>query len=433
MDGSGGGSVAVVGAGWSGLAAAVEATRRGDRVTLFEMAGTLGGRARTVSLEVDGGQRVFDNGQHILIGAYCDTLRLMQAVGVDPEAALLRLRLNLVDGRGIGLRLPGGNAVGAFFRGVMSHQGWDRRSRLWLLWVATRWAASGFRCDPSLTVSALCGSMPAAVRQDLIEPLCVAALNTTADEASAAVFLRVLRDALFSGPGSADLLLPRWPLGSLLAEPAAGWLAERGAQILSGRRVMAIEPDGSGWQVDGQRFDGVLLCCTASEASRLVRSVAPAWSKTAAALRYEPIVTLFIESAGTRLPQPMTLLQSGAADRPAQFVFDHGWLSDQHGLLSFVISAAQPWVDAGADETAAAIVRQAQSQLGEYIKSPLKVIKALTEKRATFRCTPAMQRPAAHIARGLMAAGDYIEGPYPATLESAVRSGLAVARGWRAA
>jgi squalene-associated FAD-dependent desaturase len=397
------------------------------------MAATLGGRARTVSLDVDGSQRVFDNGQHILIGAYCDTLRLMQELGVDPEAALLRLPLSLVDGRGVGLRLPGGNAAGAFLQGVMSHEGWSWRSRLLLLWAAARWAASGFRCDPSLSVTALCGAMPAAVRQDLIEPLCVAALNTTADEASATVFLRVLRDALFSGPGSADLLLPRLPLGSLLAEPAAAWLIERGAQVLSGCRVMAIEPDGSAWRVDGQRFDGVLLCCTASEAARLVRSVAPAWSQKAAALRYEPIVTLFIESAGTRLPQPMTLLQSGAADGPAQFVFDHGWLSDQHGLLSFVISAAQPWVDAGAAETAEAVVQQSQRQLGEHIISPLKLLKALTEKRATFRCTPGMQRPAADIASGLLAAGDYIDGPYPATLEGAVRSGLAAARGWRAA
>jgi monoamine oxidase len=48
----------------------------------------------------------------------------------------------------------------------------------------------------------------------------------------------------------------------------------------------------------------------------------------------------------------------------------------------------------------------------------------LTEKRATFRCVPGLQRPAGRVAQGLHAAGDYVRGPYPATIEGAVRSAL---------
>jgi uncharacterized protein with NAD-binding domain and iron-sulfur cluster len=98
--------VAVVGGGWAGLAAAVEATRLGDKVTLFEMAPTLGGRARTVWLGQGSERQAFDNGQHILIGAYRETLRLMQLIGGEPHTTLLRTPLTLVDGTGIGLRLP---------------------------------------------------------------------------------------------------------------------------------------------------------------------------------------------------------------------------------------------------------------------------------------------------------------------------------------
>ncbi|MDQ6638379.1 MAG: FAD-dependent oxidoreductase, partial [Pseudomonadota bacterium] len=92
--------IAVVGAGWAGIAAAVEAARAGARITLFEMAPAAGGRARDVVSH--GG--VLDNGQHICIGAYVETLRLLREVGVDEKAVFARMPLTLVDAEGRGLR-----------------------------------------------------------------------------------------------------------------------------------------------------------------------------------------------------------------------------------------------------------------------------------------------------------------------------------------
>jgi predicted NAD/FAD-binding protein len=206
-------SLAVVGAGWAGLAAAVRACERGFAVSLYEMAPQAGGRARRIDA-------VHDNGQHILIGAYRHTLALMRAVGADPERLLLRLPLELRFPDGRGLRLPPGRPLPAFARAVLGATGWTWPERLALLATASRWAACGFRCDAALSVDTLCAALPRAVRELLIDPLCVAALNTPAREASAAVWLRVLRDALFGGPGSADLLLPTAPLSALLPEPA---------------------------------------------------------------------------------------------------------------------------------------------------------------------------------------------------------------------
>ena len=98
--------VAVIGAGWAGCAAAVEATRQGGQVTLFEASRTAGGRARRVDAMVAGQSLALDNGQHILIGAYAQTLRLMKDVGVDAEAAMLRLPLTLQFPDRNGLKLP---------------------------------------------------------------------------------------------------------------------------------------------------------------------------------------------------------------------------------------------------------------------------------------------------------------------------------------
>jgi len=405
--------VAVIGGGWAGIAAAVSLADAGHDIAVFEMAPHLGGRARSVA-----GEPPYDNGQHILIGAYRDSLALMRRLGVDPGLALNRLPLALPYPGEPGLRLPPGPPLIAFARGVLGHAGWPLSARLGLLAAAGGWLARGFRCDASLSVAELCAGLPAVVKRDLIEPLCVAALNTPAPQASARVFLRVLKDALFSGAGSADLLLPRRPLSELLAGPATAWLGDR---LRLGRRVQAIEP---GWRVDGEPFDAVVLACTSVEAARLTAGLAPAWSTTAQGLGFEPIVTVYLHSPGSALPSPMLALREGP-DAPAQFVFDHGALGGAPGRFAFVVSGAAPWVARGG--CAEAVLAQATREL--RWATPPVVDKVLTEKRATFACTPGLARPPAFIAPGLWAAGDYIDGPYPATLEGAVRAGRAAAQG----
>jgi predicted NAD/FAD-binding protein len=89
--------IAVIGAGWAGLAAAITAVQAGHQVTLFEASRQWGGRARSLPLTHNGRSTTLDNGQHILIGAYQQTLALMRTVGVDLEAALWRMPLNSVS------------------------------------------------------------------------------------------------------------------------------------------------------------------------------------------------------------------------------------------------------------------------------------------------------------------------------------------------
>jgi squalene-associated FAD-dependent desaturase len=408
--------VAIVGCGWAGIAAAVRLADAGHDITVFEMAPQPGGRARSVA-GADAA-RPYDNGQHILIGAYRDSLALMRRLGVDPDAVLQRLPLALPYPGEPGLRLPPGPPLLAFARGVLAHRGWPLSARLGLLAAAGGWLARGFRCDPGLSVATLCAGLPAVVKRDLVEPLCVAALNTPAPQASARVFLRVLKDALFSGAGSADLLLPRRPLSELLAGPAAAWLGER---LRLGHRVQALE---AGWRVDGEGFDAVVLACTSIEAARLTAGIAPAWSATAGGLGFEPIITVYLHSPGSALPSPMLALRDGP-DAPAQFVFDHAQLGGAPGRFAFVVSGAAPWVARGG--CAEAVLAQALHELNWA--TPPVIDKRLTEKRATFACTPGLVRPPARIAPGLWAAGDYIDGPYPATLEGAVRAGQAAAQG----
>jgi hydroxysqualene dehydroxylase len=424
--------LAVIGAGWAGLAAAVQAVQDGHRVTLYDMAPALGGRARRADTDAHG--LALDNGQHILIGAYSECLRLMQTVGVDIERALLRVPLALRFADGRGLALPRGAAPIAFARGVLGARHWPLSARLSLLMHAARWQWASFTCPPQTTVAELTASLPAVARDEVFEPLSVAALNTPSRDASAQVLLRVLRDALFRAPGGADLLLPRVDLSELWPQPAARWLGSHGADVRLGSRVLAIDRRAGAvpaWNVDGAACDAIVLAASAVESARLAQPHAPAWSARAAALRYEPIVTVLARSEGARLPQPMLALVSDGHTRPAQFVFDLGQLRQvpaAQGVLALVVSGAARWVERGLPATTDAALAQARDELAAVLPGPLTPLSTLCEKRATFACTPAVDRPPAAIAPGLWAAGDYVEGPYPATLEGAARAGVRAAR-----
>ena len=431
--------VAIVGAGWAGLAAAVHAAGRGHAVTVFEAARQLGGRARGLPLTLPDGRRVqVDNGQHILIGAYTNTLHLMRTVGVDPDTALLRLPLALPFPDGSGLRLPRLPAPLDAGLGILTARGWRWAERLALLRAAARWQRAGFDCDPALTVAALCAGLPPRLRAEFIEPLCVSALNTPADKASAQVFLRVLHDGLFAVSGGSNLLLPRVDLGALFPDAAADWLRARGAQLHLGQRIEALHWQAPHWRLADQPFDAVILAASAPGTARLLQaSAAQAPEALAAALdtaasdaaelAHQAIGTVYAQAAeparpGPLLPAPMLALRA-TPEAPAQFVFDRDAITRPDTptrLLAFVVSASSG--ERAALE--AAVAAQARAQLGVVVQ-PLRTV---TEKRATFACTPGLRRPARAIAPGLQACGDHVEGPYPATLEGAVRSGLLAAQ-----
>ncbi len=430
--------VAVVGAGWAGCAAAVEATRLGHHVTLFEASRTLGGRARRVDVMHKGKLLALDNGQHILIGAYAETLKLMADVGIDIPRSLLRLPLTLQFPDGSGLALPNLRAPFDALAGILAARGWSWLDKLSLLKVAIGWQLAGFQCDAQQSVTALCKGLTSAVMASLIEPLCVSALNTPAERASGQVFLRVMQDSLFAAnsiKGGSNLLLPLVDLSALMPNATSAWLQRDGSEVKLGVRVQSIRHAQNQWHVATQTsavpeaqkasntFDAVILACPPTEAARLVEGAnlaCDAWLAQTQALQHAAITTVYAIAPGARLGQPMLALRSSSS-HPAQFVFDRGQLGGPPELLAFVISASVGDSAILSQRVAA----QAADQLG---LKDLQLLQTIVEKRATFACTPGLQRPGMQLAPGLLACGDYVEGPYPATLEGAVRSGLAAAR-----
>jgi hydroxysqualene dehydroxylase len=446
--------VAIIGGGWAGMAAAVATTQAGHLATVFEATKSTGGRARALNGTLPDGTAVqLDNGQHILIGAYSETLRLMRAVGVDPARVLLRQPLNLRYANGSGLACPSWPAPLNVLAGIATARGWRLIDKLSLIRRAFGWRRAGFTCPSHRIVTDICQGITPRVMAELIEPLCVSALNTPAAQASGSVFLRVMKDSLFAPAkadpakahpatddpkgdhafASSDFLLPLCDLSALFPQPAAHWVALHGGQVRMETRVTQVEmnsPACGGWQVNGESFDAVILAVPPQKSaiapvlSQLLAtsSIAPLisqWVAKVDALRFEAITTVYAFAPGARLRQPVLALHCHAT-APAQFVFDRGQLGGPRGLLAFVVSASQ----GERDTLQTQVLAQAQSALGLQ----LLPVQTVVEKRATFACTPGLVRPPLLIAPGLMACGDYVDGPYPATLEGAVRSGLAAAQ-----
>lgn len=424
------------------MAAAVQLQRQGHQLHIWEASRTWGGRARALQLQGPQGQNwTVDNGQHILIGAYPDCLQLMQTVGVDPDSALLRLPLDLRYQDGQGLQLPDMAPPWDALWGIARAKGWSWVEKLALLRTADRWKRQQFQCSASATVAEICLDLPARLMADFVDPLCISALNLPAHQASGAIFLRVLQDGVFSGRGGSNLLIPRTDLSTLFPATAAQWLQAQGAQLHVGTRVqhVAYDPLTAQWQVNGEAMDAVILATACADAARLVHSAnlpadmaaaAQAWSNTAHALPHTAIGTVYAHTAqplhhGQLLPAPMVALHS-SAQAPAQFAFDKAQLNGPEGLIALVISACH----ADKETLQAQVITQAREQLALPDLQPLKTV---IDKRATFACRPGAQRPGAEVVPGLWACGDYVDGPYPATLEGAVRSGLHVAHALDAA
>lgn len=420
-------SVAIVGGGFAGLAAAVELVDLGIPVTVYEAARELGGRARLVERH---GARL-DNGQHILIGAYTSTLKLMRRVGV-PETSSLRLPLQWNFPPHFELSAARAPAPWHLALGLLGARGMSFRARIRCA-TFLRWCKQArFRLPRDRTVSKLLaerGQDAAAIRY-LWEPLCIAALNTPPDEASAQIFLNVLQDGLAAGRSASDLILPAVDLTSLFPRPAADYVLGHGSEVRTAFAVQRVDLAGKCFAIETaseRRSHRAVIVATAPQHVRSLvghlNALAAPLARIAA-LAYQPIVTVYLHyPRRIQLAAPML----GLRGRYGQWLFDRTRIAGQDGLVSVVMSAQTRHERLAHDELAARVHDEIAPLLGSADAPDW--VQVIEEKRATFACVPNLQRPEQRTGvDGLYLAGDYTASDYPATIEAAVRSGQACAR-----
>lgn len=415
-------SVAVIGGGYAGMAAAVKLTELGIPCVVFESAKVLGGRAR----RVDYRDTMLDNGQHILSGAYTELLRMMALVGV-PDSAFQRVPLRLDINDNFSLRAPNLPAPFHLAWALLAAKGLNWHERFLAIRLIQSLKKSRFKVDRNQTVVELLAAhqQPQNLIDFLWQPLTVSALNTPIETASAQVLANVLRDTLAASRAASDLILPKTDLTALFPEPAAQWLAKQGSSVRTASKIGSIAASSKGFDIvigaESMSFQSVILAVGPHQISNMELPISPP-----PPMQYEPIYTVYLQyPPHIKIRLPML----GCTHKLTQWFFDRGQLSNVNGLIAAVISAS------GAHEALdhAALAMRVHAEL-EKIAGTLPAFvwhKVVAEKFATFACTPAAQnalRPStATDVAGFFLAGDYVACDYPGTLEAAARNGVAAA------
>ncbi len=419
--------VAVIGGGYAGMAAAVTLAGHHVPVTVFEAAQQLGGRAR----RVDYRDTALDNGLHILLGAYRETLRLIRLVNPAHPSALTRLPLDWHVHREFRLSAPRLPAPLHLLTGLLRARGLSFAERLTAIRFMAALRRSRFALEHDISVELLLRQHQQSEKlcRVLWRPLCISALNTPPAIASARIFLNVLRDSLNTTRDASDLLIPRVDLSALFPQPAAAWIMRSGSGALTAQRVTSIDQTENGFSIEagGRRhsFSHVICALPPHQVNGFLIGIT-ALSELAATidkLKYQPIHSVWLQyPKAVVLPSPML----GFTDGLVQWAFDRERLCGQRGLIGAVISSQGAHQELTQDELGMRAHQELKRHLGD-LPDPLWQ-RVIAEKRATFSCSVGVRRPPQVTPlRNFYLAGDYTASEYPATIETAVRSGVTCA------
>jgi len=426
--------VVVVGGGWAGLAAAVELTHRGIPVTLVEAAPRLGGRARTIDFE----DQWVDNGPHALVGAYHELLGLLKRLKLDASELFLRrpLKLSMRSLAGNRTKISAAPLPAPFHMaaGCVTATGLSMGERIRLLRFGRCINTAGKNLDSDISVQELLRNYGQSdyLIEILWEPLCVAALNTPIQNASAILFLRVLRETFCGSRANSDFLIPRAGMADLLPAPAQTFIEDNNGQVLTGQRVRGLS-------LDDQGVTGIELGNKSIKTRHVIMAVAPTACRDLLAphpalqdisrqidqMDHFPIVSVYL-----RYPPDIKLEHEmiGVIGGTSQWIFDYR-ICGQPGLMSVIISGPGPHMELSNNELCKRLVSEIAQLYPDWPRPDSTMV--IREKRATFASVvnidtirPDHKTPA----KGLWLAGDYTATGLPGTLEGAVRSGLQCAR-----
>jgi hydroxysqualene dehydroxylase len=433
--------ILVIGGGFAGLAAGVALAEAGVRVRLVEAKPYLGGRARSWVDPLT--NSVVDNGQHLFMGCYHATVRFLSTIGTLDRIRFqtgLTLRFLEYGGRLTSLECPSLPAPFHLLVGVGRSDSFSRHEKLEILRVGWALQSIGGKEDDlgSLSVDEWLRRLGQSnrLRRNFWDLLCIAAMNEDPKIASAALFERVLRLALFRSPQDSRLGIAGVGLSDCYTQAAVDYIRARGGRVDLNHPVqgLLIEDDecrgvelGNGERVRAHAVIGAIPWFSLSDIlpRELVQS--DSFFARISSLRPAPIICVNVW-----FDRPVTELDfAGLRGSTIQWLFNKGRiLGDGQSYVSLVVSGAHQHVACPKEE----LLALALHELAEFLPvvREARILHALVikERWATFSPSceaEALRPPAQTPVKGLYLAGDWTSTGLPATIEGAVRSGYAAA------
>ena len=434
--------VIVVGGGLAGLAAAVKAADDGWQVTLIESRPRLGGATHSFTRDFEGGKLVVDNGQHVFLRCCTAYREFLRRLGVADDAFLqARLEVPIADpvtGNRARLKRDRLPAPLHLSRTLATYGVLSPLNRLRAIWGAL--ALKFVDREAASSDQRSFGDWLRAHRQNrvtierLFDIFTVATLNAHADEASLRLGAMVFQDGLLRDAGACDIGYSRVPLGELHGDAARRVLDSAGADIRLRTRVRAIDRAGHRWQVrtDDEVLDAdaVVLATPHDVAAELLpRELVGAHVADAPRqLSTSPILNVHVVYDRTVLAEPFI----AAVESPVQFVFDRTLASGLRDgqYIAVSVSAADDWINRPVSELREVFIPELARVLPATRTAVIRDFFVTRERTATFRPAPgsaAYRLTTQTPAEGLFVAGAWTDTGWPATMEGAVRSGLAAA------
>lgn len=433
--------VLIIGGGFAGLAAGVALAEAGWRVRLLEQKPHLGGRARSF-LDAETGS-VVDNGQHIFMGCYRATRRFLETIGTLDRLRFqpgLAVQFLDADGRLTSLRCPKLPAPWHLLAGVLGSGSFTARQKLEVMRLGLRLrsgrGADGAREARSVEEWLAARGQSAGLRRNFWDLLCIAMMNEEPKLASAALFARVLRLALFHSSEDSRLGIARVGLSDCYTQAAAEFLAERGGRVDLGCNVARLAVR-AGVCEGVETAEGEVISADAV-VSAVPWFVFPRLLPEEL-LRSEPVFTDILRlhaapiiSINLWFDRPVTELEfAGMRGTTLQWMFNKGRILGQPAdYLSLVLSGAHRHIQRDKNDLIEEAVREVRALLPEARGAKLLRALVLKERQATFSPRPETESarpPCRTPLRGLFLAGDWTSTGLPATIEGAVQSGYAAA------
>ena len=413
--------IAIIGAGVSGLAAAVRLARTGhSNITVYESRREAGGRTRSYLDPTTGD--MLDNGQHLMMGCYRATLEYLRMVGSEYLLERIPLAIPFHEaGKSSFLRIPPKSRPPQnLLRAIASSPLLTPREKISAIWlgraIASKKSWEGMTCAEFFSKF----RQPTGTVHKLWAPIVLATINASVEVASASLFVNVMREAFLSEAGASDLLIPRCGLSELLIEPALRMLERSGASIRLSAPVRSIEQLRERFLVTTDAaeeiFDAVICSSQSSEVLPAnIRSTIPA-------IEYSPIINAYFWLDRKILSGPIHSFLGSTL----QWAFPkNSNYSTQ--MLALTVSAANELVSRTNEEIRHILWTELCTAIPQAREARLLHHQIIREKRATPVFTPHAQqsRPATgtKLPR-LILTGDLIQNGLPATIEGAVRNGF---------